>query len=398
MAARLRGSILGVMTSTDAPVADLSNWRSAPYSRWAFQNIRTIMPVASIASSPDGGALLGRASAPGLGGFRVSRPGAPDLDLAGFLEATATDGIVVLHHGHVVLETYANGLTADRPHILMSATKSITGLIAGMLTEHGLLDPEALVTAYVPEVAATAWAGATVRHLLDMRTGVVLDAAQQEAGHAAAGWAPMIDGAPDSLHGFLAGLEVPHAPHGGPFRYTSANTDLLGWVIERAADRPFADLVSALLWKPMGAEEGAFVTVDRRGAPRCTGGIGATVRDLARIGRLVAEGGGGIIPADWIADVEIHGDRQAWATGEWARAFSGISRAMSYRNGWYIIDGPPQILFAMGIHGQNLFVDRANGIVIAKVSSQGKPIDHQALPLTHAAVDAFRRCLTGDEA
>jgi len=47
----------------------------------------------------------------------------------------------------------------------------------------------------------------------------------------------------------------------------------------------------------------------------------------------------------------------------------------------------------MGIHGQNLFVDRTNRIVIAKMSSQDNRIDYPAVLLTHKAVDEFRRCL-----
>jgi hypothetical protein len=57
------------------------------------------------------------------------------------------------------------------------------------------------------------------------------------------------------------------------------------------------------------------------------------------------------------------------------------------------VEDDPKLLFAMGIHGQNLFVDRANRIVIAKVSSQNNPIDTKALPLTHMMVAEIRRCL-----
>jgi hypothetical protein len=70
---------------------------------------------------------------------------------------------------------------------------------------------------------------------------------------------------------------------------------------------------------------------------------------------------------------------------------------MAYRSGWYVINDQPQILFAMGIHGQNLFVDAANGLVIAKVSSQGQPIEPQSIWLTHKAVSEFARCITGSE-
>ncbi len=47
----------------------------------------------------------------------------------------------------------------------------------------------------------------------------------------------------------------------------------------------------------------------------------------------------------------------------------------------------------MGIHGQNLFVDAANRIVIAKVSSLNDPIDHRAIWLTHKAVPEITRCI-----
>jgi CubicO group peptidase (beta-lactamase class C family) len=121
------------------------------------------------------------------------------------------------------------------------------------------------------------------------------------------------------------------------------------------------------------------------------------VRDLARVGQLMLTGGhrGGrqIIPNAWLDDIAGNGDRQAWQQGEFAAGFGG--RDMSYRSGWYVINDGPKTLFAMGIHGQNLFVDQANRIVIAKLSSQHAPIDPGALALTHRAVAEVRRCLSG---
>ena len=83
--------------------------------------------------------------------------------------------------------------------------------------------------------------------------------------------------------------------------------------------------------------------------------------------------------------------------GEWGRLFSFAGKRLSYRSGWYVIDDQPKTLFAMGIHGQNLFVDRTNRIVIAKMSSQNNRSDYPAILLTHKAVDEFRRCLSGIE-
>jgi CubicO group peptidase (beta-lactamase class C family) len=379
-----------------AEAANLSNWRVPPFSRWSFRNVREIIPVAEIENA---GAISPLPARPqSFDRFKLSAGEGASLTLDDVLRATATDGFVILHDGQIVHEFYDHGTTADVPHIVMSATKSVTGLIAGLLQAQGVLDIDAPVSDYVPEISATAYRGATVRHLLDMRTGIVLDAGQLRDYAVATNWDAIGPGeSRTGLHAFFAGLTATHRPHGGPFKYVSANTDLLGWVIERAAGKNFALLTSELLWKPMGAEQPACITVDCEGAPRCTGGFCTTTRDLARLGQLVVDGGrrgaAGIIPPDLIDDIANHGDRDAWKQGEFAASFGG--RNMSYRSGWYVIHDEPKMLFAMGIHGQNLFVDRANRIVIAKVSSQGPPIDYQAMALTHRAVAEIRRCLVG---
>lgn len=380
--------------------ADISNWRRAPHSRWAFANVRRIMPVADIAAAPEAPWPLTPAPR-SLDGFRLARPDRTTLDLDGFLKATATDALVILVGGEIVFETYGPETGPHTPHILKSASKSVTGLLAGALAGRGLLDVEAPVSRYVPEIAAGPWAGARVRDLLDMRTGVVLGEA--EAAYAAAtGWEPLPEGAPPpSLHGFFAGLSGPPAiPHGGPFAYVSANTDLLAWVMERATGRRFADLLGEFVWRPMGAEDEAYVTVDAEGAARATGGVCASPRDFARLGRLVAEGGrrdgAEVVPAGWIADIQAGGDREAWRTGAWGAAFAPISPDMSYRSGWYLRHETPGWLFAMGVHGQNLFVDPARRLVIAKLSSQAEFFDYGAAVLTHAAIGELRRVVTGE--
>lgn len=320
------------------------------------------------------------------------------LDLDEFLEATSTDALVVLRDGKLVFEHYDHDATEHAPHVVMSVTKSIVGLLAGILNQRGDLDTEALVSEYVPEIAATAYAGATIRQLLDMRTGVRLDERQSATYLGAANWDPTPAGeAAVNLHEFLSSLDVPHAAHGGPFAYTSANTDLLGWVIERVTGSTFADALSELLWKPMGAADDAYITLDREGSARTTGGLCATARDLVRLGQLMVDGGRRgsveVIPPAWIDDIVENGDRDAWHKGEWGGLFPG--RSVSYRSGWYVLGDESKMLFAMGIHGQNLFVDRANRIVIAKLSSQER-FDIPVVTLTHRGIREIRRTLLGE--
>lgn len=386
------------MTDPDSnPGATRANWREAPFSAYAFRTIDALLPVAPIAHAPNAPRAL-PAKPADFSGFAVKAIDGSTLDLAGLLAVTATDAIVVLKDGNLAYEAYFNGNSPARPHILMSATKSIAGLLAGLLAARGVIDLDAPVARYLPELSPTVYADATLRQLVDMRTAIELDSDETARYAAAANWDADAPGDAIALRAFYATLRAPLVPHGGPFRYISSNTDLLGWVMERASGKRIADLVSELIWRPMGAESDAFVTLDRDGLARCTGGICATARDLARLGQLVVDGGRRdgieIVPQALIDDIAGNGDRTAWRDGEWGKAFAAISRDMSYRSGWYVIHDSA-LMFAMGIHGQNLFVDRANRLVIAKFSSQAERIDPRAMFHTHRAVAEFHRCLGG---
>lgn len=376
-----------------SPPADAANWREAPHRHWAFHHVGEILRTAAIEGAPVSTSPLAEAFQ-GLDGFEVAAADGSPLDLPGFLKATSTDALVILHQGRIVFEHYGHGTTRETPHIFMSMTKAMTGLLAGVLQRNGALDIEALVTTYIPELEPSAYRGATIRELLDMRTSVVLDAAQTGAYELA------LQGAPDgpTIHGILPGLDQRRGEHGGPFSYISANTDVLGWAMERATGRPYAELMSELIWRPMGAEQAAAIITDREGSPWCSGGFNATARDFARVGDLMINGGQRdgheILPKAWIDDISHGGDREAWRAGDWGMAFAAISQNMSYRAGWYAVhDGPGHVL-AMGVHGQNLFIDYENKIAIAKFSSQER-WDHPAVLLTHRAVPELTRCVLG---
>jgi CubicO group peptidase (beta-lactamase class C family) len=372
--------------------ADLSNWRSPIHSRWAFRHVEEIIPTAPIENDPSDISELVEASA--RGGALL-----PKL----LLNAIRTDAVVILRDGKLVFEWYARGNDAHTPHILMSATKAVIGLLAGMLHETGDLDLDAEVSTHVPEIATTPYQGATLRHLLDMRTSIVLEPEQQRAYEVATNWQPAAGGEQGAdLVSFLQNLTARHRAHGGPFSYISANTELLGWAIERATGQTIAALLSARIWKPMGAEDRAYITVDRKGLARCAGGLCATARDLARLGQLITDdgqrAGRPIIPASVIDDIADNGDAGAWRNGEWGKSFASISQNMRYRSGWYLVDDEPKTMFAMGIHGQNLFIDRANRIVVAKLSSWKQRIEYLPLWATHRGFEKLRRKLGQREA
>ena len=347
----------------------LTNWRTAPFSRWAFRHVRELIPSAEIPHDPAAVRPLPEAPVP-----------VPGFD--GMAEDC--DALLVLHRGRVVAERYGEGIIATTPHILMSVSKSMLGLLAGILAEAGRLDVEAPVADYVPEVAETVYRGATVRHLLDMRVGILFDedylatSGPIVAYRQATGWNPVDPAEPPSdLRSFYARLTEADGRHGQRFHYVSTNSDLLAWVIERASGERYADLMGRLLWAPAGTERPAYITVDRLGAPRAAGGMCVAARDLARIGQLIVENGSWngrqVLPQCWIDDIERAGDPEAWDAGDFAPFFPG--RAMHYRSQCYVLRGENPLIFGIGIHGQNLYVDRRAEVVVVRLSSRALPLD-----------------------
>jgi CubicO group peptidase (beta-lactamase class C family) len=369
------------------PQVTLANWREAPHNRWAFHHVRELIPTADIAHDPRHVRPLERRLRELH--IRVEPDAGEPLTLAQFLAETQTDGFVVLHRGALVYEYYRDGVPPLAPHILMSVSKSMLGLLFGQLG----IDPERQVTELLPEVRDTAYSGATLRHLLDMRAGVAFDEDYLATSgtiveyRKATGWNPLLPGdAPSDLHSFYRQLTKRDGAHGGRFHYISPNTDLLGWAIERATGARYADLMSEHLWKTVGAERDAYITVDRYGAARAAGGMCVTARDLARVGQWMIDAG-----SAWVNDIEAGGERAAWDAGSFVAYFPGMP--MRYRSKWYILEGEAPLIFALGIHGQNLFVDRRNELVIAKLSSQALPIDAARINLTMRAVSQLRKCL-----
>jgi len=372
------GLMTGFPPTPDARVT-LANWQDPPFSRWAFRHMRELIPSQAIPASGEPVALPG-ASRP-LPDPPVRRLDGSTATAAEVFADTHTDALVVLHDGHLVAERYDDGMTAATPHLLMSVSKSLVGCVAGVLADRGLLDPAAPVTAYVPEAGSSGYAGATIRHLLDMRTGVAFREAYTERDaevrvmERSMGWRPSQPGDPAGTYPYLTTLGRA-GPHGGEFTYRSADTDMLGWVCERAGGTRMADLISALIWQPMGAERDGEVTCDPLGSAIHDGGVSVTARDLARFGQMLIDDGMvrgyPVVPAAWLAATRDPGPgvREAFAVTDNELVLPGGW----YRNQFWVIPGPGgAVLVCLGIHGQLVYADRATRTVVAKLSSWPDP-------------------------
>src|ERR1700722_6978427 len=345
----------GFPPSPDSQVT-LANWQDPPFNRWAFRHMRELMPSQLI---PAGRPAALPDAAAGLPNPMVWRLDGSTATAADVFASTYTDALVVLHDGELVAEQYDAGMTDGTRHLLMSVSKSLVGCVAAVLAERGQLDLAAPVTTYVPEVGGCGYAGATIRNLLDMRTGVAfretytaLDA-EVRVMERSMGWRPAQPADPQGAYPYLAPLGSP-GPHGGEFTYRSADSDMLGWACERASGTRMADLISELLWQPVGAERDAEITCDPLGSAIHDGGVSATARDLARFGQLLVSDGWAqgrqVVPAAWLADARHPepGVRDAFAVTENEFVLPGGW----YRSQFWVLPGyGAPVLVCLGIHG-----------------------------------------------
>jgi len=361
------------------PVGDalvtLENWQDPPFNRWGFQHVRELIPTARIRPAETAWELPREES--DLSDMTVTA-GDRDRVLDELLEDTYTDGFLVFHRGRVVFERYFNSMRPDTTHLLMSVSKSVTSTVVGALVGEGLLDPAQLVTDVLPELKGTSFEGSTVRHLLDMRAGTRFDEdydnpeADVRVYEEIYQWRPPTGRElPPEITAYYATL-VNDGEHGGPFRYRSVLTDVLGWVAERAGGARLAELISTHVWQPMGAEFDAEVTVDRAGNAMADGGICCTLRDLARFGRLMLEGGRRdgrqVVPGSWIADILTPDSdtREAFLPSEDAHEFP---EGAYYRDKWWVVDADRGVYAGSGINGQMVLIDGEHDGVVAKLST-----------------------------
>lgn len=363
------------------------NWRLWPFSRWAFQNARELVPSRGLPRAERPAPLAERAI--DTAALVIVDDLGERLDLPGFLARAYADALIVLHRGEIVIEHYANGMTRATPHMLFSITKSLVGLVAERLIAAGTLHPDIRAGELLPELAPSGFAGATLRQLLDMTDGTAFDEdyANPDADvhrYSAAYWTPAA-----GHGGVLAALPTlvgTATPPGQAFRYRTPVGDVVGWMLRRATGQALATLVAEQIWLPAGCGDEAYMLVDTAGMEIAGTGFNATPRDMARVALWLMAPEQGSLVASLLAG----GDRALWAAALPAQRMDG-----SYRSFWWIDHGPVPALGANGVFGQRLWISPTDEIAVIAFGSHPIASNRFTEPLYEGLFKSLREQLRG---
>ena len=362
----------------------LTNWDlGGGPSSWAYLNAGELFPTVEIGGAHPV-AVLPEDEQPEIAGLAVE----PGLTLDEYVTSGPVDGIVVVKEGCIAYERYPR-MRPDQRHLLMSVSKAFVSAVVGILEQRGALYLGRPVDAVIDDLRHSGWAGASAGSVLAMASGIDCPevgspGSYDDPAHpfyrfeASLGWRPSDggSGAPDSglrpsTYEFVSRLRAARPPD-QVYEYTSVNTFVLSWLVERVAGTGFHDVLARELWDHVGFEAPAQLCVSPAGAPVSHGGLSMTVRDVARFGMLFTPSAGvisdaPIIGGDHLRRIQEGGRHELHPDG--ARAPAHLTAAYgsplppASRQWDHVIEDGD--LFKGGFGGQGLYVSPARDLVVA---------------------------------
>lgn len=327
-------------------VATLRVLRFGPSSVDDFRHFPSRRLLASAAPRPFVDAA-GAAEPPMVPGGRNE-----NVALASLLSTTDTFEFIVVCGDRITYHWRASGRVAGAPSQYFSVSKSVLATLVGIAVAEGrIASIDEPVGRLVPELAAR-FPTLTLRHLLDMRSGIDYFESDNPFGlHALAYYTP-------DLPNLILRFE-PSEPPGRRFVYRSGDSALLSLALQRAlGGEPLAHYAERRLWQQLGMEDPGIWSLDREdGFEKAWCCLAGSARDLAKLGRLVLSQGKVdgllVVPDDWF-DAVMRAPATPGGTREYARSWWPAGR-----------DGADAM--AVGKDGQFLYVDPATRTIVVRL-------------------------------
>jgi CubicO group peptidase (beta-lactamase class C family) len=295
------------------------------------------------------------------------RFGANVYTLDDYLARNPIAGLLVARGDTILIERYQYARNDRHRFTSFSMAKTVTAMLIGVAIADGhIRSVDDLAAAYVPALADTEYGRTSLRHLLQMSSGVRFSET----------YSGRDDSARLVVETFVqegAGGEEavkPYNERGWPsgtiFSYASVETQVLGLVLRAAVGRPVAEYLQEKIWEPMGAEADATWLIDRAGQEATFCCLNAVLRDYARLGLLLAHDGSWrgrqLIPAAWLNDAtRVRDDQPHLRPGT-------VRRYLGYGYQVWILSGERRMFVLLGVHGQAIFVDPSSRLVMVQTA------------------------------
>lgn len=304
------------------------------------------------------------------------------LHLADYIRLNRVAGLLVLRNGAIQLEQYRYGNTSQTRWVSFSVVKSVTSTLAGAAVQDGHIGSlDDKVGKYLPELRGSGYARASIRNVLQMASGVRWNEAYTDPTSDRRKLLDLQSGKqPGALLRFMGTLPADAEP-GTRWNYNTGETYVLGALVRAAVRQPLSQYLSNKIWSKFGMESDAtWWTESPNGVEFGGSGFAATLRDYARFGQFVLEGGraGGkqVVPSGWFPDAGL------------PKKVGG--ELIPYGYMWW---SEPQGAFrAFGIFGQSIYINPAAKVVIVVWSAQQKPTG-SALVIDNALYESILQAL-----
>ncbi|GAB3096884.1 beta-lactamase family protein [Aestuariicella hydrocarbonica] len=349
-----------------------------PEGAYSYLHLATQLPHATIYRQGPVVPLVSELD-PRLGQLPVEWQGKQQtLDEVILSPQSPLQGVIVMHRGKVVYEQYP-GMRPFDNHVWMSNAKPVASYLIAQLEGEGRLDVEQPVVRYLPAAAGTHWENIKVIDVLNMQTG--LDLVENAAARAnpMSGFSrfmvaevgyPNREGEVLTHNEALLSVGYLGEP-GQKFEYSSANTQLLGLIIESITGQRLADVISERVWRPIGAEGDAQLALSPQGNGIIHGLISSRLVDMARFAMLYTPSWHKVseqrlVSAASLEKIRTAGNPAAYYQGEMgprlARLFGERPVSNAYQWDAIFADGD---MYKGGMNGQGLYVSPDKDLVVA---------------------------------
>ncbi|PKO12731.1 MAG: serine hydrolase [Chloroflexi bacterium HGW-Chloroflexi-10] len=281
-----------------------------------------------------------------------------EISLDELLKSNDTLAFLIIKEDTILFEKYYEGYTQSSLSFSFSMAKSVLSILIGCAIDDGYIQSvDQPVTDFVPELAKNGYERVTIKHLLQMTSG--MDYTENDNP---------FDIHPrfyytSNLEKELVKLRLREEP-GQQFIYKSGENALLGLILQRAlGTKTITEYMQERLWEPLGMEFDGMWSIDHEGdgLEKTWCCVSAAARDFAKLGRLYLNYG------NW--------DGEQILSRNWIEQSTKIDTtegsAWNYQYQWWLVSRESSAYMAIGHLEQYLYINPEKQLIIVRLGKSG---------------------------